>query len=54
MRKPIQISIIPENETTKTIVIVLCDDGTLWETWESCLGRQWSQIIGLPQGKVKP
>lgn len=52
-RKPIQIAMAQWDETgEQPALVVLCDDGTLWELqrWDaSPTGRAWRQLPNLPQ-----
>lgn len=38
-RTPVQMLISPDNDTWQGRMVVLCDDGTIWES----VGAQWKQ-----------
>lgn len=50
MRKPIQIHTLigPENAKWQGMMLVtaLCDDGTIWESWN---GGAWTRLPDIPQ-----
>lgn len=55
-RKPIQISYFGGNEEYYPCLMVLCDDGTIWEkAWDKPEGydSKWDFIDQIPQDDLK-
>ena len=46
-RKIIQIAAIPETKNSFRTVFALCDDGTVWDIFES--GDGWELLPPIPQ-----
>lgn len=49
-RKIIQIAATPETKNSFRTVFALCDDGTVWDIFES--GDGWELLPPIPQGQL--
>lgn len=54
MRKPMQITAVPETENRFETLYVLCDDGTIWQMYHTMSGDcVWKQVPPIPSTRVE-